>query len=169
MKSESVCHHSSYNEYKLAAWKELCQNLPLAAKRSPCATPLGIAMDLTTTTTTPEKLPSLWYVGIGSTLQLEKSKSCKGPYKLRKLHKSQSIAFSATVMVIMVVCALWLRVCCDMLRFWYIERRFQPVASLTGLQIFSSMCGTAGKIFVRLSSLQKTKHPMLSRILHLEG
>lgn len=38
-----------------------------------------------------------------------------------------------------------------------------------GLQIFSSMCGTAGKIFVRLSSLQKTKHPLMSKILFRVG
>jgi len=31
------------------------------------------------------------------------------------------------------------------------------------------MCGTAGKIFVRLSSLQKTKHPMLSKLLFRVG
>ena len=38
----------------------------------------------------------------------------------------------------------------------------------TGLEIFSSMCGTAGKIFVRLSSLQKHKHPLLSKCLPLD-
>ena len=36
---------------------------------------------------------------------------------------------------------------------------------LTGLQIIASMCGTAGKIFVRLSTLQEKKHPMLSKFL----
>lgn len=49
----------------------------------------------------------------------------------------------------------------------------EPLPSLwyvgIGLQIFSSMCGTAGKIFVRLSSLQKTKHPMLSKFLFRIG
>ncbi|CAJ1343574.1 unnamed protein product [Effrenium voratum] len=38
-----------------------------------------------------------------------------------------------------------------------------------GLEIFSSMCGTAGKIFVRLSSLQKHKHPLLSKCLFRVG